>query len=226
MSALPPPPPSSPPPDPAPPPAPKAPAPASTPASAEPPALMPYDDLFGVEERAPEQAPNLTFNVAAAPPPPAPPRPAAGPARPPAPVDVPGVVVGDDRPAWIPPLPADEPPDPILKSPVVPAPPTAPFVQPPPPPAAPRSISELMETVGKAAKPEEDVRPPEPQMWTATAAQTGKAAPLPKPPPAPRPPPPPTLPLQPQAPVRTQTFDKIAPAPVRVPPPSAAEHRA
>ena len=228
MSALPPPPPSSPPPDPAPPPAPKAPAPAPTPASAAPPALMPYDDLFGAEERAPEEAPNLTFNVAAAPPPAAPPRPTAGQARPPAPVDVPGVVVGDDRPAWIPPLPADEPPDPILKSPVAPAPPAAPFVQPPPPPAAPRSISELMETVGKAAKPEEDVRPSEPQMWTATAAQTGKAAPVPKPPPpAPRPPPPPpSLPLQPQAPVRTQTFDKIAPAPVRIPPPSAAEHRA
>jgi 4-amino-4-deoxy-L-arabinose transferase-like glycosyltransferase len=189
---------------------------------------MPYDDLFGGEERPPEEAPKLTFNVAAAPPPPTPARPAPGPARPPAPVDVPGIVVGDDRPAWIPPLPADEPPDPILKSPVAPAPPAPPFVQAPPPPAAPRSISELMQSAGKPARPDEDARPPEPQMWTATAAQSGKAAPVPRPPPAAAraPAPPPALPLPPQPPVRAPTFDRIAPAPVRIPPPSAAEHRA
>src|ERR1700758_4195409 len=102
MSALPPPPPSSPPPGPAP-------APASKPSvakPADPPPLMPYDDLFGAAEQAPEAAPNLTFNVASAPLPPPPPtqRPAGTPKAPPVPpVDLPGVVVGDDRPAWTPP---------------------------------------------------------------------------------------------------------------------------
>ncbi len=220
MSALPPPPPSSAPPGPAP----KPPAPA--PAAEAPPALMPYDDLFGGEERPPETAPNLTFNVAAAPLPPPPPRPSAGPARPPVPVDVPGVVVGDDRPAWVPPLPPDEPLEPLRKSPIAAPPPSPrPPVQ-PPPPAKPRSISELMETVGKPARPEEDARPSQPQMWTASDAQAGKAQPIPKPP-APRPPPPPPqLPLPPQPPARAPSFERIAPAPVRTPPPSAAEHRA
>ena len=227
MSALPPPPPSSPPPSPAPAPKPPAPPPAPTLTPTDPAALMPYDDLFGGEDRPPEVAPNLTFNVAAAPLPAPPPKPSSPNARPPAPVDVPGVVIGDDRPVWVPPL-ADEPPDPLLKSPVVAPPPSQPLVQPPPPPARPKSISELMETVGKPAKDDDQGPPPEPQMWTATAAQSGKAPPLPKPPPpAPRAPPPaPQLPLPPQAPVRAPSFERIAPAPVRIPPPSAAEHQA
>ena len=220
MSALPPPPPSSPPPGPAPAPRPPAPAPAAE----DPPPLMPYDDLFGGEERPPEAAPNLTFNVAAAPPPP-PPRAPGGSAKPAVPVDVPGVVIGDDRPAWVPPLPPDEPLEPLRRPPVA-APPPRPPVQPPPPPAKPRSISELMETVGKPARPEEDPRPPQPQMWTASDAQAGRAPPIPKPP-APRPPPPPPqLPLPPQPPARPPSFERIAPAPLRTPPPSAAEHRA
>ena len=250
MSALPPPPPSSPGPSPAPAPTPKPPA----PPPADPPALMPYDDLFGAEERTPEAPPNLTFNVAAAPVPPPAPK-AGGPARPP--VDVPGVVVGDEPPVWVPPRPADEPPDPILKSPVAPVQAPKPFTPPPPPPKSPRSISELMETVGKPPKDEDDFRPSEPQMWSAQDAQSGKAAPVTKltpppprapgppqqapksisqlmetvkPPPPPRAPPAPTqqpqLPLTPQAPVPTRSFDRIAPAPVRTPPPSAAEHRA
>jgi len=222
MSALPPPPPSSAPPGPAPAPPPAAPA-AAVP---EPPPLMPYDDLFGGEERPPEVAPNLTFNVAAAPLPPPAPRAAGGGSKPAVPVDVPGVVVGDDLPAWVPPLPADEPLEPLLKSPVSAPPPRPPVQPPPPPPAKPRSISELMETVGKPARSDDDFRPSEPQMWTASDAQAGKAPPIPKPPPAPRPPPPPQLPLPPQPPARTPSFDKIAPAPVRTPPPSAAEHRA
>ncbi len=231
MSALPPPPPSSPPPGPAPAPAPVAPAakdkPAAAPAPADPPPLMPYDDLFGSEDRPPELPPSLTFNVAAAPPPPPPTR-GSGPAKPPIAVDVPGIVVSDDRPAYLPTRPADEPPDPLLKSPVVAAPPAKPFVQPPPPPAAPKSISELMEKVGKPPKDEDDSRPSEPQMWSASDALAGKAAPVPKPPPpAPRAPAPaPQLPLPPQPPVRTPSFDRIAPAPVRIPPPSAAEHQA
>ena len=236
MSALPPPPPSSPPPGPAP--APQAPAPAPQagsppPASEEPPALMPYDDLFGGEERPPETAPNLTFNVAAAPLPPPPPRTVSGNiAKAPPPVDVPGVVVGDERPTFVPALPTDGRPDPILKSPVAPAPPTSAYVQPPPPPARPKSMSELMETAGKPAKADEDDGRPSqpPQMWTATDAQAGKAPPKPAAPPprpvAPTPPPAAQLPLPPQAPARAPSFDRIAPAPVRTPPPSAAEHRA
>ena len=222
MSALPPPPPSSPGPAPSPAPAPTPPA----PPPADPPPLMPYDDLFGSEERAPEAPPNLTFNVAAAPLPPSrPPNPSAS-ARPP--VDVPGIVVSDDRPAWVPPRPADEPPDPLLKSPVVPAPPTRPFVPPTPAPKSPRSISELMEKVGKPAKEDEEARPSEPQMWSASDALAGKAPPVPRPaPPAARAPAPaPQLPLPPQPPVRAPSFERIAPAPVRTPPPSAAEHQA
>jgi 4-amino-4-deoxy-L-arabinose transferase-like glycosyltransferase len=227
MSALPPPPPSSPPPGPAPAPTPPASSdkPAAAPAPAEPPPLMPYDDLFGSEDRPPELPPSLTFNVAAAPPPP--PRP-SGPAKPPTAVDVPGIVVSDDRPAYLPTRPADEPPDRLLKSPVAAAPPT-PFIPPPPPPPSPKSISELFEKVGKpAAPPEDDGRPAEPQMWTATAAQAGKAAPVPRPPPpaARAPAPAAQLPLPPQPPVRPPSFDRIAPAPVRIPPPSAAEHQA
>ena len=226
---------------------------------------MPYDDLFGGEDRPPEAAPNLTFSIASAPPPPAPARPASG-AKPP-PVEVPGVVVGDDRPAFIPPLPVDEP-DPLLASPIAPVPVAKPtFTAPPPPKARPRSMSELMQTVGKKEEP--DTRPPEPQMWSAADAASGKAPDAPKmpvvappthvpradapraksisqllesvppkvPPAAPRPaapPPPPItgLPLEQQPPPpEPPTFDKIAPAPVRVPPvrtppPSAAEHRA
>ena len=187
---------------------------------------MPYDDLFGAQERAPEPPPSLTFNVAAAPPPPPPKRPGA-PAKPPE-VDVPGIVVSDDRPGYLPRRPADEPPDKLLASPVTAAPPPPAFIPPPPPPPSPKSISELFEQVGKAPRTEEDDRPPaEPQMWTATAAQSGKAAPPPKAPPAPRPvAPAPQLPLQPQAPAPTPNFRKIAPAPVRTPPPSAADHQA
>ncbi|MBW8777709.1 MAG: glycosyltransferase family 39 protein, partial [Burkholderiales bacterium] len=188
---------------------------------------MPYDDLFGEAERAPEPPPNLTFNVAAEPlPPPARPSRSSAPAKPP--VDVPGIVVSDDRPAWVPPRPADEPPDPLLKSPVMPAPPTKAFQPvPPPPPKSPRSISELMQKVGKPPQEEEDSRPSEPQMWSASDALAGKAAPVPRPPPPARAPAPgPQLPMPPQPPARTPTFDKIAPAPVRTPPPSAADHRA
>ena len=310
MSALPPPPPSSPPPGPAPATGP-APAPAAAPKSpalpaaapkgptlppADPQALMPYDDLFGGEDRPPEEAPNLTFNVAAAPlPPPPPAKGLPGAPKPPPPaVDVPGVVVGDDRPTWVP--PADEPPDPILQSPIAPTPasvappayvappppkakpksiselmqtagkskepedggrpsqppqmwsaadamsgkaapppaPAAPQATPPgqPPKARPKSISELMETAGKPKAPEDDGRPGAPQMWSAADAASGKSPQAPKaPPPAPRPPPPPppitALPLEPLPPAAPQrSFDKIAPAPVRTPPPSAAEHRA
>ena len=256
MSALPPPPPSPKPPGPAPAPAPTPPAPPPE----EPTALMPYDDLFGGEDRPPEAAPNLTFSIASAPP--APPRPASG-ARPPPPVEVPGVVVGDDRPAFIPPLPDDEPPDPLLSSPIAPVPVAKPtFTAPPPPKPRPKSLSELMQTVGKK---EEDTRPPEPQMWSAADAASGKApdapkqpvvaAPTPGPradapraksisqllesvppkvaPAAQRPAPPPItgLPMEPLPQPEAPTFDKIAPAPVRVPPvrtppPSAADHRA
>jgi len=291
MSALPPPPPSSPPPGPAPAPAP-APKPPAPPKE-DPPALMPYDDLFGGEDRPPEAAPNLTFNVAAEPLPPAPAQRPSGAPKPPPPVEVPGVVVGDDRPAWVP--PADEPPDPILQSPVAPTPATAAKpapVPPPPPKARPRSISELMETVSKNKQPEDDgrpsqppqmwsaadamsgkaapppapvtpqpstpgqppkarpksmsellesagkarkdegeARPGEPQMWSAADAAAGKAPPVPRAPaPAPRPAAPPVvtqLPLDPLPPPPPErSFDRIAPAPVRTPPPSAAEHRA
>ena len=233
MSALPPPPPSSPPPGPAPAPAPTPPAspdkPAAPPAPAQPPALMPYDDLFGSEDRPPELPPSLTFNVAAAPPPAPTPRPSSG-AKPPPSVDVPGIVVSDDRPVYLPTRPADEPPDPLLKSPVAAGPPPTAYVPPPPPPPSPKSISELFEKVGKPAQSDDDDRrpPAEPQMWTATAAQAGKAAPVPRPPPpaARQPAPPPQLPLPPQPPVRTPSFDRIAPAPVRIPPPSAADHQA
>jgi hypothetical protein len=219
MSALPPPPPASAPPGAAPAPKPAATPPA--PGAAEPPALMPYDDLFGSEERAPELPPNLTFNVAAAPVPRA-----ANPGNPPTPVEVPGIVVSDDRPAWVPPRPAHEPADPLLKSPVAATPPTAAYKAPPPPPK-PKSISELMEQVGKPTGQEEDFRPSEPQMWSASDALAGKAAPVPRPPLARRAPAAaPQLPLPPQAPPRTPSFEKIAPAPVRTPPPSAAEHRA
>jgi 4-amino-4-deoxy-L-arabinose transferase-like glycosyltransferase len=185
---------------------------------------MPYDDLFGSESSEPEAPPSLTFNVAAAPPPPPPSR-IPGVVLPPE-IDVPGVVISDDRPEYLPTRPADEPPEPLLKSPVAPAPPPAAYVQPPPRPA-PKSISELMENVGKPAKPEPEQAPVEPQMWTATAAQSGKAPPLPpKAPPAqPRaatPPAPALPPLPPPAP----SFRSIAPAPVRTPPPSAADHQA
>ena len=230
MSALPPPPPSSPTPGPAPAPQPPAPGPAPAAGKEEPPPLMPYDDLFGGEDRPPETAPNLTFNVAAAPLPPPPPRTVSGNiAKAPPPVDVPGVVVGDERPAFVPALPADSRPDPILKSPVAPAPPASPFQQPPPPPARAKSMSELMETTAKPAKPDDEGRPSQPpQMWSATDAQAGKAPPKPAPaPPRPATPPPaPQLPLPPQPPVRAPAFERIAPAPVRTPPPSAAEHRA
>jgi 4-amino-4-deoxy-L-arabinose transferase-like glycosyltransferase len=139
---------------------------------------MPYDDLFGGEERPPEAAPNLTFSIASAPPPPASPRPASG-AKPAPPVGVPGVVVGDDRPAFIPPLPVDEPPDPLLASPIAPVPVAKPtFTAPPPPKARPKSMSELMQTVGK--KEEQDTRQPEPQMWSAADAASGKAPDAPK----------------------------------------------
>ncbi|MFL6627735.1 MAG: hypothetical protein ACJ8G1_14900, partial [Vitreoscilla sp.] len=142
---------------------------------------MPYDDLFGGEDRPPEVAPNLTFNVAAAPPPSSPAKPGA-PKAPPS-VEVPGVVVGDDRPTWVP--PSDEPPDPILQSPVAPTPASAAppaYVPPPAPKAKPKSISELMETVGKSKQPEDDGRPSQPpQMWSAADAMSGKAAPAPVP---------------------------------------------
>ena len=146
---------------------------------------MPYDDLFGGEDRPPEEAPNLTFNVAAAPLPPPPPAklPSGAPKPPPPPVEVPGVVVGDDRPTWVP--PADEPPDPILQSPVAPTPASATppaYVAPPPPKARPKSLSELMETVGKPKPDEDDGRPSQPpQMWSAADAMSGKAAPPPVP---------------------------------------------
>jgi 4-amino-4-deoxy-L-arabinose transferase-like glycosyltransferase len=185
---------------------------------------MPYDDLFGAEERAPEPPPNLTFNVAAAPLPEPAPAPKAAAKAPP--VDVPGIVASDDRPAWVPPRARDEPPDPILKSPVAAAPAPKAFVPPPPPARPPKSISELFETVGKPKEPEQDFRPSEPQMWSAADAQAGKAAPVPKPPPPAARAPAPQLPLPPQPPARTPSFDRIAPAPVRTPPPSAAEHRA
>ena len=225
MSALPPPPPSSPPPGPAPAPNPSVPAPA---APAEAPPLMPYDDLFGGEDRPPEAPPKLTFNVAAAPLPPPPPRTAnGGIGKAPAPVDVPGIVASDDRTEWVPPRPADEPPDPLLESPVTGLPPPPkPYTAPPPPPPKPKSISELMQTVGKPPKQDEDFRPSEPQMWTASDALAGKALPVPKPTAAARTPPAPQLPLPPQPPARAPAFERIAPAPVRTPPPSAAEHRA
>ncbi len=186
---------------------------------------MPYDDLFGSETREPEAPPSLTFNVATAPPPP-PPR-ASGPAKTP-PVDVPGIVVSDDRPGYLPTRPANEPPDRLLASPITASPPPPAFIPPPPPPASPKSISELFEKVGKPQRPEEDAPPAEPQMWTATAAQAGKAVPPPKSPPAAArvAAPPPSLPLPPQAPAPTPNFRKIAPAPVRTPPPSAADHQA
>jgi 4-amino-4-deoxy-L-arabinose transferase-like glycosyltransferase len=239
---------------------------------------MPYDDLFGGEDRPPETAPNLTFNVAAEPPPAPPPR-ASGAPR--APDDVPGVVVGDDRPAWTP--PADEPPDPILQSPVAPAPastsvPAVPpaYVPPPPPKARPKSMSELMETTGKGKAPESDGRPSQPpQMWSAADAMSGKAAPAPAPvasqatppgqPPKPRPksiselmeatgkpktpegegrpgepqmwsaadaaagkapPVPPRPPAPAPRPAAPPPVTALPLAPVRTPPPSAAEHRA
>ncbi len=188
---------------------------------------MPYDDLFGAEERAPETPPSLTFNVAAVAPPPAPKRPGT-PTRA-SEVDVPGIVVSDDRSEYLPARPADEPPDRLLASPITAAPPPPAFIPPPPPPPPPKSISELFEQVGKAQREQEDDRPPaEPQMWTATAAQSGKATPVPRaPPPASRQVAPPVqLPLPPQAARPEPNFRKIAPAPVRTPPPSAADHQA
>jgi 4-amino-4-deoxy-L-arabinose transferase-like glycosyltransferase len=99
-----------PPPPASPPPAPKADAPELAP-------LNPYDNLLGDEDAPAEQAPTLTFNVAQSAPPPA----AAPRAPAPAPkTSAPGMVRNDEAPAFLPPLPADEPPEPLLHAPVEP----------------------------------------------------------------------------------------------------------
>ena len=104
---------------------------------------MPYDDLFGSETGTEETAPALTFNVAAAPLPPPPPRPGkVTPDTPDLPIE--GIVVGDDRPVYVPPRAADEPPEPLLRSPVPPAPPAA-AALPSAPPAPAVTNSELFD---------------------------------------------------------------------------------
>jgi 4-amino-4-deoxy-L-arabinose transferase-like glycosyltransferase len=194
----------------------------------EPGTLMPYDDLFGSESGEPEAPPSLTFNVAAAPPTSATP---AGAEKPPE-LAVPGIVASDDRPAYLPALPADEPPEPLLHSPVERAPPPPPFVPPPPPPAPSVTISELFDKVGLPNRSDDQVAPP-PAMWQASAvpqsARPGSAPPAagvatPRPAPlAPRPAPAPpvaaSIPVPPAPPA--PTFRTIAPAPVRMPPPPA-----
>ncbi len=230
MPALPPPPPSpEPPKSPTASPVPSTPAaagPAATPSPDEPPVLMPYDSLLGSETAPPEPPPSLTFNVASTALPPPPPKDA--PAKPVLPV--PGIVVSDDAPVYVPALPAE--PEPLLNSPVAPVPPPQPYAPlPPPPPARPRTIAELLNKVGQDKQDEEDLRaqPPEPKMWTATDAATSKTPiPVPAPPPARAPAvaarPPGLPPLPPQAPPPEPSFRAIAPAPVRIPPPSAAFH--
>ena len=228
MSALPPPPPESPKPPAASPVPAQAPPPAAPtpPAQQDPAVLMPYDNLLGSETAPPEPPPSLTFNVAAAPlPAPAPRKTAGGMAVPP----VPGIVVSDEAPLYVPALPAE--PEPLLNSPVAPMPPPPVYSAPPPPPARPKSIAELLDKVRQAKQDEElDGPPSEPTMWTATAAASSKTpipAPVPPRAPAARAPAPPTLPpLPPQPPAPEPSFRTIAPAPVRIPPPSAAFHSA
>jgi len=205
MSALPPPPPPSPSSPPAP--APRPPAPVPAPPAADPGPLMPYDHLMGDETAPPEPAPSLTFNVAHSAPPAEKPAPGATPPAAP----VPGVVVSDERPAFVPPLPVAEP-EPLLQSPVAPAPPPAPFVPvPPPPPARRRTISQLMDEVGRRPDDDELAPAPEPTMWRASE-QMGLS-----PTPAPSPPVPVPAPRAPAAAPRA-----AAPAPARpaAPPPS------
>ena len=214
MSALPPPPPSSPPPSPAPPdgaaPAP-APAPAPAAAPVDPGPLMPYDNLMGDDTAPPEPPPSLTFNVAHA----APVAIKHEPATIKPEVPVPGVVVSDERPAYVPPLAAE--PEPLLDSPVVPAPPPAPFVQPPAPPPKRMTISQLLDKVGGRHHDVDERAPaPEPTMWRASEqmglnVETPPPAPVPRP--APRVAPPPSA--------FTPAPARPAPAPAPVPAPAA-----
>jgi 4-amino-4-deoxy-L-arabinose transferase-like glycosyltransferase len=162
---------------------------------------MPYDNLMGDETAPPEPPPSLTFNVAHAAIPAARPEPVAK-----APdLPLPGVIVGDERPAYVPPLPADEP-ELLLRSPVPPPPPPAPVVPPPPPPARRMSISQLLDKVGAKHAPDQRAPAPEPSVWPATQ-QAG---------PAPAPPRPPA------APVAPPLHPAFAPAPVRAPAPAPA----
>jgi 4-amino-4-deoxy-L-arabinose transferase-like glycosyltransferase len=102
---------------PPPPPTPAPPPPAPKPPAAAPDLapLNPYDNLLGDENASTEQAPTLTFNVAQSSPPPA-----AAPREPAPKTKAPGMIASDDPPTFVPPLPADEPPEPLLRSPVVP----------------------------------------------------------------------------------------------------------
>jgi len=136
--------------------------------------LTPYDDLFGPAAASPEPAPSLTFNVAAAPIPGAKPPVVPG-LR--AGVELPakGIVVSDERPAYVPPRPADEPPEPLLQSPVLPAPPPTPYVTRPDPPEEPVSISGLFDRLGPPSPT--DVPPPPPPMWQASVVQSAKPQP-------------------------------------------------
>jgi 4-amino-4-deoxy-L-arabinose transferase-like glycosyltransferase len=185
---------------------------------------MPYDNLMGDETAPPEPPPSLTFNVALAAPPAAKPEPVAkGPA-----VPLPGVVVSDERPAYVPPLPGDEP-EPLLDSPVPPAPPPPPFVPPAPPPARRMSISQLLDKVGSRHAPEDTAPPAEPVMWRASEQMgLSPSEPRPAPPPAPAwvpPAPPVPVPPPPPAPVPPPIPRAFAPAPVRTPPPAPAPAR-
>jgi 4-amino-4-deoxy-L-arabinose transferase-like glycosyltransferase len=133
---------------------------------------MPYDHLMGDEAAPPEPAPSLTFNVAAQPLPAAPPADAKAPATP-AP---PGVIVSDDRPGYVPPRAADEPPEPLLRSPApvpVAAAAPSPFVPPPPPKPRARSIADLLHRMDQKKKDEAAVAdaPSSSSMWSASEAQ-------------------------------------------------------
>ncbi len=176
---------------------------------------MPYDDLFGSGSAEPEAAPSLTFNVAAAPLP-EPRRAPGAPAKPDLPA--PGIVVSDERPGYVPARPADEPPEPLLQSPIAAAPAPAAFVPPPAPPPPAVSISELLEKIGSPLAPEAHV-PPSPTMWQASTAQLSKTPPAPPHAPVAAPATPPR-----PAPAPAPSFRTIAPAPVRaapMPPPAA-----
>lgn len=211
MPALPPPP-SSSPPAPTPPGSPEKPAPAPVAAPAVVAPALPYDDLFGSEAAPPEVPPSLTFNVAAE----MPPEPAAQ--RSGASVDielpVPGIVVSDEKPGYVPPRRADEPPEPLLHSPVEPLTTPGAFAAlPAPPPAPPATrIADLFDKVNAQV----DAPPPPPAMWQASAVQSAKPEPVVLTnvsPDAPRPAPIPVTPA-PASPAAA-SFRNIAPAPVR-----------
>jgi 4-amino-4-deoxy-L-arabinose transferase-like glycosyltransferase len=157
--------PSPPPPPASPPPAPKPAAPAPAPELAP---LNPYDNLLGDENAPMEPAPNLTFNVAQSSPPPA-----AAPRAAPPPKPVPGVVASDDPPTFVPPLPVDEAPEPLLHAPVEPG---VPVPRPPAPAPAPAPVPAQVPPAQAAQPPAPSAAAPaQPAPPTAPAPASGPA---------------------------------------------------